>query len=264
MSMIRRDSADHASDRSRPVGRGTSAAGACAATLALLLLAACFSLDQPQRRVELEALLGEPEVLVVVDRRASLAYVTAGGALTFSTGFEAGEALRAEFDLPSPTPGFAEAFVAALREKPRLAAARFRVLDLGEAEAALRERGAGQVFYLHTGEWRLYYDLSLDHYVMKVWLNAQIEPAAQVVAGSGTYALPARLWKASCTVRGPDPARPIEDWRADGGALLHQTLEQAQRQCGHKAAELLVEFLEGGEAQGAFDFGDLPKEPGPR
>jgi hypothetical protein len=229
-----------------------------------LFVAACFSLDQPQRRVQLEALLSEPDLLVVVDPRASLAYVTAGGALTFSTGFEAGEQLRAEFGLPSPAPGFAETFVAALREKPRLAATRFRVIDLGEAEAILRERGAGQVFYLHTGEWRLYYDLSLDHYVMKVWLNAQVEPASQVVAGSGTYALPERLWKASCTFRGPDPARPIEDWRAGGGALLHQTLEQAQRQCGQKAAELLVEFLAGGEPQGAFDFGDVPKQSEPR
>jgi len=123
--VIRRDSADHASVRSRPVGRGTSAAGACAATLALLLLAACFSLDQPSRRVELEVLLREPELLVVVDPRASLAFVTAGRALTFSTGFAAGEQLRDEFDLPSPAPGFAEAFVAALREKPRLAAVRF-------------------------------------------------------------------------------------------------------------------------------------------
>jgi len=262
--MIRRDSADHASGRSRPAGRGTSAARACAATLALLLLAACFSLDQPQRRVQLEALLQEPELLVIVDLRASLAFVTAGRALTFSTGFAAGEQLRAEFDLPPPAPGFAEAFVTALREKPRLAAVRLRVIDLGEAEAILRERGAGQVFYLHTGEWRLYYDLSLDHYVMKVWLNAQIEPAAQVVAGSGTYALPERLWEASCTFRGPEKAQPIEAWRAEGGTLLRQVLAEAQQRCGQKAADLFVEFLEGGEAQGAFDFGDLPKEPGPR
>jgi len=97
------------------------------------------------------------------------------------------------------------------------------VIDLGEAEAILRERGTGQVFFLHTGEWRLYYDLSLDHYVMKVWLNAQVEPAAQVVTGSGTYALPERLWKASCTFRGPEKAQPIEAWRADGGALLRRS-----------------------------------------
>lgn len=225
----------------------------------MLFVAACFSLDQPQRRVQLEALLSEPKLLVVVDPRASLAYVTAGGALTFSTGFETGEQLRAEFDLPSPAPGFAEVFVAALREKPRLAAARFRVLGLGEAEAALRERGAGQVFYLHTGEWRLYYDLSLDHYVMKVWLNAQIEPAAQVVAGGGTYALPERLWKASCTFRGPEKAQSIEAWRAEGGTLLRQVLAEAQQRCGRKAADLFVEFLEGGEPQGAFDVGDLPR-----
>ena len=241
-----------------------SAARTCAATLALLLLAACFSLDQPQRRVQLEALLQEPELLVIVDPRASLAFVTAGRALTFSTGFAAGEQLRAEFDLPPPAPGFAEAFVTALREKPQLATVRLRVIDLGEAEAILRERGAGQVFYLHTGEWRLYYDLSLDHYVMKVWLNAQIEPAAQVVAGSGTYALPARLWKASCTFRGPEKAQSIEAWRADGGALLHQVLAEAQQRCGRRAADLFVEFLEGGEAQAAFDFGELPKQPGPR
>jgi len=262
--MIRRDSADHASGRVRPVGRGTSAARACAATLALLLLAACFSLDQPQRRVQLEALLQEPELLVIVDPRASLAFVTAGRALTFSTGSDAGQALRAEFGLPSPAPGFAEVFVTALREKPQLAAVRFRVIDLGEAEATLRERGAGQVYYLHTGEWRLYYDLSLNHYVMKVWLNAQVEPAAQIVTGGGTYALPERLWKASCTFRGPEKAQPIEAWRAEGGALLRQVLAEAQRRCGQKAADLFVEFLEGGEPQGAIDFGDLPKQPGPR
>jgi hypothetical protein len=262
--MIRRRPADHASGRCRQAGRGTSAAGACAATLVLLLVAACFSLDQPSRRVELETLLLEPELLVVVDPRASLAFVTAGRALSFSTGLDAGQALRAEFGLPSPAPGFAEAFVAALREKPRFASSRFRVIDLGEAEAVLRERGAGQVFYLHTGEWRLYYDLSLDHYVMKVWLNAQIEPAAQIVTGGGTYALPGRLWKASCTFRGPEKAETLEAWRAESGALLHQVLAKAQQRCGRKSAELFVEFLGGGEPQGAFDFGDLPKGPGLR
>ena len=257
--MIRRSSADHASGRSRPAGRGTSAARACAATLGLLLVAGCFSLDQPQRRVQLEALLSEPELLVVVDPRASLAFVTAGRALTFSTGGADGERLRAEFALPSPTPGFAEAFVAALREQPRFATTRFRVLDLDDAVATLQERGAGQVFYLHTGEWRLYYDLSLNHYTMKVWLNAQLEPAAQVAADRGTLSLPERLWKGSCTFRGPATAQPIEAWRANGGALLHEVLAEAQRRCGRKAAELFVGFLAGGDPQGAFDFGDLSK-----
>jgi hypothetical protein len=250
-----------ASSRCGRGGRGLRAAGWFAAIAALVPFSGCFSLDQPQRRVQLETLLQEPEPLVVVDPRAALAFVTAGRALTFSTGFEAGAHLRAEFALPSPAPGFAEAFVAALREQPRFATTRFRILDLDDAVATLQERGAGQVFYLHTGEWRLYYDLSLDHYVMKVWLNAQLEPAAQAVAGQGTFALPERLWKGSCTFRGPATAQPIEAWRANDGALLHEVLAEAQQRCGRKAAELFVEFLEGGDAQGAFDFGDLPKKP---
>jgi hypothetical protein len=238
-----------------------NAAGRRIVAAAALVSAGCFSLDQPQRRVQLEALLREPELLVVVDPRASLAFVTAGRALTFSTGIEAGAQLRAEFALPSPTPGFAEAFVAALGEQPRFTATRFRLLVLDDAAPTLQERGAGQVFYLHTGEWRLYYDLSLDHYVMKVWLEAQLEPAVQAASGKGTLALPERQWKGSCTFRGPRTAQPIEAWRANDGALLHEVLAEAQQRCGRKAAELFVEFLEGGDAQGAFDFGDLPKKP---
>ena len=254
--MLRAGSAILASSRLGRSGRDLHAAGWCAATVGVLFAAACFSLEPPQRRVQLETLVQEPELLVVVDPRAVLAFVTAGRALTFSTGVAAGDRLRAEFALPSPTPGFAEAFVAALRGHPRLTATRFRVLDLDDAVATLQERGAGQVFYLHTGEWRLYYDLSLDHYTMKVWLNAQLEPAVQAASGKGTLALPERLWKGSCTFRGPGKAQPIEAWRANGGALLHEVLAEAQRQCGRKAAELFIDFLDGGDPQGAFDFGD--------
>ena len=94
---------------------------------------------------------------------------------------------------------------------------------------------------------------------MKVWLLAQLEPAVQAASGKGPLALPERLWKAGCTFRGPGEAQPIEAWRANDGALLREVLAEAQRRCGRKTAEHLVEFLEGGEAQGAFDFGDLPE-----
>jgi hypothetical protein len=71
-------------------------------------------------------------------------------------------------------------------------------------------------------------------------------------------ALPDRLWSGACTFRGPERALPLERWLADDGALLHETLAEAQRRCGRRVAELLVAFLERGEEQGAFDEGDLP------
>jgi len=223
-----------------------------------LLLTACFSLEGPQRRGQLEALLAEPVVPVVADPAAQLAFVRVGDALSLSSGFAEGERLRAQFELPTPAPGFAEAFVAALREQPRFASSHFALSELGAAREALVARGAAPVFFASVGSWRLYYDLSLRRYRMSVWLHVQVAPAAAVSAGSGAMALPERLWSADCTFRGPDPPLPIETWRADGGALLHHMLREAQQRCGRRVAELLVAFLERGEEQGAFDEGELP------
>ncbi len=199
---------------------------------------------------------------MVVDPRALLSFVTVEGALTFSSGFAEGEQLRARFALPSPTPGFAEAFVAALREQPGLAAAAFAQHELGAAQELLVARGPEPVFFASTGSWRLYYDLSLHRYRMSVWLQMQVVPAAQVAAGRGATAMPERLWRGACTFRGPESPLPIEVWQADGGALLHGMLREAQQRCGRQVAERLVAFLERGEEQGTFDFGDLEAPPG--
>lgn len=195
---------------------------------------------------------------VVVDPAAHLAFVRVEGALTFSPGFEEGERLRAEVALPPPAPGFAEAFVAALREQPRLASSAFALSELGAAREALLARGAAPVFFASIGSWRLYYDLSLRRYRMSVWLHVNATPAAEVALGRGAMALPERLWSGDCTFRGPDPPLPIEAWRADGGAVLHHILREAQQRCGRRVAELLLAFLERGEEQGVFDEGDLP------
>ena len=229
-----------------------------AAALGALLLAACQSLPAPQRREQLEALLAEPVVPIVFDPAAHLAFVRVGDALTFSAGVEAGERLRAQVGLPPPAPGFAEAFAGALREQPRFAAAPFTLSELDAAREALVARGAAPVFFASVGSWRLYYDLSLRRYRMGVWLHVNVTPAAEIAAGRGAMAMPERLWSGDCTFRGPDPPLPIETWRADGGALLHHLLGEAQRRCGRRVAELLLAFLERGEEQGAFDEGDLP------
>jgi hypothetical protein len=227
-----------------------------------LLLAGCFSLEAPQRRERLEALLAEPVVPVVIDPRVHLAFVRVEEALTFSSGFEGGERLRAQFELPSPVPGFAEAFVAALREQPRFAPTPFVSSALEGAREALAARGDAPVFFASAGSWRLYYDLSLRRYRMSAWLHVQVTPAAEVAAGRGAMALPDRLWSGDCTFRGPEAAQPIEAWLAEDGALLHRTLAEAQQRCGRAVAERLLGFIERGEEQGAFDEGDLaPEEP---
>jgi hypothetical protein len=231
-----------------------------AAALGALLLAACHALPGPQRREQVEALLAEPVVPVVVDPTVHLAFVRVQDALTFSAGFEEGERLRAELALPSPVPGFAEAFVAALREQPRFASSHFAPSELGAARESLLARGAAPVFLAGAGSWRLYYDLSLRRYRMSVWVHVDVMPAAIVAEGSGALALPERLWSGDCTFRGPDPPLPIDAWRADGGALLHHMLREAQQRCGRRVAELLLAFLERGEEQGAFDEGELPDE----
>lgn len=237
---------------------------AAAALLALLLvaaglaLAACHSLPGPERREQIEALLAEPVVPVVFDRGGHLAFVRVAEALTFSPGFEEGESLRAQVDLPPPAPGFAEAFVAALREQPRFASSAFALSELDAAREALVARGAAPVFFASVGTWRLYYDLSLRRYRMSVWLHVNVTPAAEVALGRGAMGLPERLWSGDCTFRGPDPPLPSEAWRADDGALLHHILSEAQQRCGRRVAELLLAFLERGEEQGAFDEGPLP------
>jgi hypothetical protein len=233
-----------------------------AAALGALLLAACFSLGGAERRERLEALLAEPVVPVVIDPAAHLAFVRVEDALTFSSGFEEGERVRAQFDLPSPTPGFAESFVATLREDTRFASAPFALVDLDGAREALAARGDAPVFFASVGSWRLYYDLSLRRYRMSVWLHVQVTPAADVAAGRGAMALPERLWSGDCTFRGPDTAEPVEAWLADDGALLHGTLREAQQRCGRGVAEWLLAFLERGEEQGAFDEGALEREEG--
>jgi hypothetical protein len=228
-----------------------------AAALAALLLAACFSLEGSQRRERLAALLAEPEVPVVIDPAVHLAFVRVEDALTFSSGFEGGERLRAQFELPSPVPGFAAAFVAALREQPRFASTPFVSSELDGAREALSARGDAPVFFASAGSWRLYYDLSLRRYRMSAWLHVQVTPASAVAAGRGAMALPDRLWSGDCTFRGPETAQPIEAWLADDGALLHRTLAEAQQRCGRDVAERLQAFLERGEEQGAFDEGPL-------
>jgi hypothetical protein len=75
---------------------------AAAAALGALLLGGCFSLGAAQRRAQLEALLAEPGVPVVFDEHVGLAFVRVEDALTFSSGFEAGERLRAQFALSRP------------------------------------------------------------------------------------------------------------------------------------------------------------------
>lgn len=65
-----------------------------AVALAALLLAGCFSLGAPQRRAQLEGLLGETNVPVVFDPRGHLPFVRVEEALTFSRGFEEGELER--------------------------------------------------------------------------------------------------------------------------------------------------------------------------
>jgi hypothetical protein len=233
-----------------------------AAALLALLLAACFSLEAPARRERLAALLAEPEAPLVVDPVAHLAFVRPAGALTFSTGFEEGAQLCARFGLPSPVPGFAEAFAAALREEPRFAGASLALAGLDAAREALAARGDAPVLFASAGSWRLSYDLSLERYRMSVWVHVQATPAAIVAQGRGGFALPERLWSGDCTYRGPAEAQPLEAWLADEGALLHRVLGEAQQRCGRRVAELLVAFLERGEEQGAFDEGELP--PGDR
>jgi hypothetical protein len=224
--------------------------------LVSLLAAGCASLAAPERREQVRELLVEPEVPLVVETRAALAYVTLADAFTFSSGFEAGRQLRARFDLPAPAPGFAVAFAAALRRERRDAPPAVVVRELSSSAQALALRGERPVLFAHTGEWRLFYDLSLHRYQMKVWLQMQAVPAAQVAAGRGAMALPERLWRGACTFIGPDPPRPIDDW-LDDGALLRGTLEQAQQRCGCAVARRLLAFLERGEEQGVFDFGEL-------
>jgi hypothetical protein len=139
---------------------------AAAAALGALLLGGCFSLGAAQRRAQLEALLAEPGVPVVFDEHVGLAFVRVEDALTFSSGFEGGERLRAQFALSPPAPGFAEAFVAALREDPRFASSLLAPVELDAARDGLVARGAAPVFFASTGSWRLYYDLSLRRYRM--------------------------------------------------------------------------------------------------
>jgi hypothetical protein len=236
---------------------------AFAFVLAGLLLAGCFSLEAPQRRAQLEALLAEPEVPVVFDPAVHLAFVRVEEALGFSGGFEEGQRLRAQFELPSPVPGFAEAFVATLHEQPRLAASRFSLHEFAASRALLSARGAAPVFFASAGSWRLSYDLSLRRHRMSVWLHVQVTPASNVASGSGAMALPDRLWSGDCTFRGPEAPQPIEAWLAEDGALLHDVLREAQQRCGRDVAERLVGFLERGEEQGAFDEGELDAEPPP-
>ena len=238
--------------------RAAAALGALLLVAGGLLLAACHSLPGPQRREQIEALLAEPVVPVVFDLGGQLAFARVEDAFSFSGGFAEGERLRAQVELPPPAPGFGEAFVAALREQPRFASSAFAPSELGAAREALLARGAAPVFFASVGSWRLYYDLSLRRYRMSVWLHVSVTPAAEVAMGRGAMALPERLWSGDCTFRGPDPPLPIEAWRADGGALLHHMLREAQQRCGRRVAELLLAFLERGEEQGAFDEGDLP------
>lgn len=232
-----------------------------AAALGLSLLAGCVSLDAPERQARVTSLLAEAAVPVVVEPAATLAFVTVGDALTFSPGYERGEALRARVGLPSPTLGFAQAFVAALRAQPRFASTAFAVLEPDAAREVLAARGDAPVFFASTGTWRLYYDLSLHRYTLSVWLQLHVVPAAQVAAGRGRLATPERLWGASCTFRGPATPQALEAWEAEDGALLQRMLREAQQACGARAAARLAAFLDRGEEQGAFDFGDIEAAP---
>jgi hypothetical protein len=92
-------------------------------------------------------------------------------------------------------------------------------------------------------------------------LQLSVVPAAEVAAGRGAMALPERVWRGACTVRGPDPPLPLSLWLARDGAILRAQLAEAERRCGRTVAERLVDFLAGGKPQSAFDFGDLPPEP---
>jgi hypothetical protein len=231
----------------------------CAAVALLaLVISGCFSLGRAERREQLAALMAEPEVPVVFDPAAHLAFVRVEDALTFSTGFAEGERLRERHALPSPVPGFAEAFAGALREEPRFAGTRLTVLAPGAVRETLAARGDAPVLFASAGSWRLGYDLSLARYRMSLWLHVQATSAAVVLGGRGGMALPERLWSGDCTWRGPAEAQPLEAWLAEEGSLLHRALAEAQQRCGRRVAELLVAFLERGEEQGAFDEGELP------
>jgi len=191
--------------------------------------------------------------------RAALRLVSAGGSLAFSTGVAEGERLRTEAGLPSPTPGFAAAVVADLCARMQLSPTRFKLTDLDSGGAALRARGNAPVLFAHVGGWKLYYDLSLRRYLMQLWVSVQVVPAGRALEGSGAFALPDRLWSGDCTYRGPERSRPLEEWTADGGALLHEVLREAQSRCGEEVSGLLAGFLETGREQGAFDTGPLPR-----
>jgi hypothetical protein len=196
-------------------------------------------------------------VLVVHETASGLAVQTVEGSLTFSSGFDEGAALRERFALSPPARGFAEAFVDELREQPRFATTAFRVAALPEVRDELAMSGATPVLYAHSAQWRLVYDLSLRRHRMVLELWMTISPAADVAAGRGAMALPQRIWRGTCTWRGPDPTLPLETWIANGGAVLRARIEEAQQTCGKRVAERLVAFLERGEEQSPYDDGEL-------
>lgn len=223
-------------------------AGDCPRIVALavvgLFLAGCHALDAPTRRTATRALVLEPGgVIAVVDPRTPLAQPTPGGALRLDPGFRAGESLQERLALPAPARGFAEALAGALGAVPGLAAGTIAVHELPAARPLLEARGAGLVLFLHATDWRLFYGLSLSDYRMKVMFGAQVEPAAQVLAGEGPMALPAVLWSGRCTWISPGPGRPIEAWTGDDGALLRAALGTAQHRCAARVASLLEGFL---------------------
>lgn len=231
--------------------------------LAAALLIGCFTpaLDVSERRGRAAALLAEPLVTVVYDSRAHFAVVTPRDALTLSSGFEQGEALSSRFGLESPARALAQALAADLHAQPRFAGTEFRVAALGDLQDELATRGAAPVLAASVAEWRLVYDLSLSRYRLVLGLWASIAPAWMVASGRGSMALPERLWRGACTSRGPDPTLPLDAWLADDGAVLRARLDEAVERCGRALAGRLARFVDAGEEQSAFDFGELEPTP---
>lgn len=226
-----------------------------------LLVAGCHALDAPTRRTATRALFLEPGgVIAVVDPRTPLAQPTPGGALRLDPGFRAGESLQERLALPAPARGFAEALVGTLATVPGLADSTIAMHELPAARPLLEARGTAPVLFLHATDWRLFYGLSLADYRMKVMFSAQVEPAAQVLAGEGPMALPGVLWSGRCTWISPGPGRPVEAWAGEDGALLRTALGTAQRRCADRIAGLLEGFLAGAAEQSAFDVGELPPD----
>lgn len=217
--------------------------------LAGALAIGCFSpgLPAPERRVQAVELLEGPITTIVYDPRAHLAVVTLADALTFSTGFEGGEALRSRLGLGSPAAGFAQALAEALRAQPRFASTDFAAAALPDVAHDLAARGAAPVLSVGVAEWRLVLDLSLQRYRLVLGLWASITPAWMVASRRAGMAFPDRLWRDSCTSRGPDPTLPMDRWLAEDGAVLRAEIGAATRRCAQDLAERLARFVETGE-----------------